>query len=263
MTNFSEHFKTEADCLTYLRELRWPNGNFKCPACNHTNGRSLRNRPLIECLSCGKQSSVTSGSIFHGHRVPLLKLFRICWDFESSIRKSASETAAELDLPYSTVWTWMHKLRNLLSENMLWRSDSEVHCSLFQKVLFRRSLESGNTILDLEPLAEGPKEEEEEEEEEEENRNFKANQPANTTLIASTINYLSKTFHGVSTKYLQRYLFQFSFNLGPTKGFETLLSACLISTPVTKKMITDYPSREWVVIPEFLQYSCPTFDPAT
>ena len=54
--------------------MKWPNG-FMCPHCGHDYGTALHCRELIECSHCHKQTSVMSGTLFHGSHLPLLKWF--------------------------------------------------------------------------------------------------------------------------------------------------------------------------------------------
>jgi hypothetical protein len=54
--------------------MKWPNG-FMCLHCCHDNGIDLHCRELTECSHCHKQTSVMSGTIFHGSHLPLLKWF--------------------------------------------------------------------------------------------------------------------------------------------------------------------------------------------
>ena len=59
-------FPDEKGCGGYLRRVRWPNGSV-CPYCGGVSAREEGNRPLLwGCRSCGKQTSLTSGTVMHG-----------------------------------------------------------------------------------------------------------------------------------------------------------------------------------------------------
>src|SRR5437879_13753317 len=74
LTELESNFSTEEACRAYLVRLRWPDG-FRCPRCGH--GRSWPVRGvLLECASCGCQTSVTGGTIFQDSGTPLLRWFR-------------------------------------------------------------------------------------------------------------------------------------------------------------------------------------------
>ena len=77
LQEFENYFSTEADCIKYLEQLRWPDG-FVCPHCNST-GYWQTKRDLYHCSQCGIQTSVTSGTIFHRTRKPLSLWFRAMW----------------------------------------------------------------------------------------------------------------------------------------------------------------------------------------
>lgn len=58
----------------YLIQLRWP-GGFQCPRCGHRKGWPVRGL-LVQCAACGRQTSVTAGTIFQDTRTPLTVWFR-------------------------------------------------------------------------------------------------------------------------------------------------------------------------------------------
>jgi transposase-like protein len=53
---------------------------FRCPECRGTHAWPVRARPtLFHCASCGRQTSVTAGTIFQDTRTPLPTWFRAMW----------------------------------------------------------------------------------------------------------------------------------------------------------------------------------------
>ena len=72
--DWQSQFGTDKDCLHYLTVMKWPNG-FICDACGHDKAYKLHARNLAQCCHCRKQISVTSGTLFHGTHIPLLKWF--------------------------------------------------------------------------------------------------------------------------------------------------------------------------------------------
>ncbi|MDI6730948.1 MAG: transposase, partial [Candidatus Altarchaeum sp.] len=74
---FLKQFRSEDDCWHYLFALRWPDG-FLCPDCNNGNFW-MTEKGLIHCTICEHQTSITSGTIFHGTRKPLILWFHIMW----------------------------------------------------------------------------------------------------------------------------------------------------------------------------------------
>ncbi|MCZ6539613.1 MAG: transposase, partial [Chloroflexi bacterium] len=74
LTEFEARFTSEAACREYLFGLRWPDG-FRCPSCGCGKSWPVR-KVLLQCAACGRQTSVTAGTIFQGTRSPLPLWFR-------------------------------------------------------------------------------------------------------------------------------------------------------------------------------------------
>ena len=114
---FMDRYRDEAACIAALAELRWPNG-FTCVGCAGRRAYQLAARPRVfECADCGRQHSVTAGTVFHRTRTPLRKWFAAAWLIGQDKRGvSALFLARELALRYDTAWLMAHKLRHGLSE---------------------------------------------------------------------------------------------------------------------------------------------------
>ena len=70
-TEFEARFPDDAACARYLAARRWP-GGFDYPCCDGREGWELRcERITWQCTSCGRQTSVTAGTIIHGSHVSL------------------------------------------------------------------------------------------------------------------------------------------------------------------------------------------------
>lgn len=112
---FLEQFKNEDDCWNYIYEIRWPNG-FVCPKCRERDKYWLTDHKLIHCSSCGHQTSVTGGTIFHGTRKPLLLWFHIMWWVVA--QKTGASVNNLMDFmgfgSYETAWSWLQKLRRAM-----------------------------------------------------------------------------------------------------------------------------------------------------
>lgn len=109
---FQDHFGTEKACLDYLFAQRWPDG-FICPRCGGTTSSFLQTRDMFQCCSCRYQASVTAGTIFHKHHLPLRTLFLAVYLFATNKRGiSALELQRKCDIKtYRTAWLLLHKLR--------------------------------------------------------------------------------------------------------------------------------------------------------
>lgn len=107
-------FSTEEACRAYLSQLRWPEG-FRCPRCGHGRSWSMA-RGLYECCACGRQTSVTAGTIFQDTRKPLALWFRAVWHVTSQ-KSGCSALGLQRVLglgSYDTAWAWLHKLRRAM-----------------------------------------------------------------------------------------------------------------------------------------------------
>ena len=112
---FESLFPDEAACRAYLMRLRWPRG-FRCPRCGSTKQPWLTERGLMHCGTCGRQASVTAGTVFEGTHKPLRSWFRAMW-FVTSQKHGASALGLKRVLElgsYETAWTWLHKLRRAM-----------------------------------------------------------------------------------------------------------------------------------------------------
>lgn len=106
-------FATEEACRTYLAQLRWPDG-FRCPRC--LADKAWRVRERWECAECGRQTSVTAGTIFQDTRVSLPVWFRAMW-WVTAQKNGASALGLQRVLglkKYETAWTMLHKLRRAM-----------------------------------------------------------------------------------------------------------------------------------------------------
>lgn len=73
-------------------------------------------RGLLRCRACGKQVSLTAGTIFEGTRKPLRLWFLAMW-FVTSQKNGVSALGLQRVLglgSYETAWTWLHKLRRAM-----------------------------------------------------------------------------------------------------------------------------------------------------
>jgi len=114
LAKFEERFGTELACLEYLAQMRWPDG-FICPKCQGRFGWQTK-RGLWHCQQCGRQTSVTAGTIFHGTHKPLTLWFRAMWHITSQ-KYGANALGLQRVLglgSYQTAWEWLHRLRRAM-----------------------------------------------------------------------------------------------------------------------------------------------------
>ena len=115
-TAFNKRFPDDAACARFLFEKRWPNG-FICPACSGQKAWELATKRFTyECAACGRQTSVTAGTVFHRSHLDLLTWFQAIYAVAShSNGISALQLQAQLGLgSYKTAWLMLQKLRRAM-----------------------------------------------------------------------------------------------------------------------------------------------------
>ena len=116
LQQFETLFPDEEACARHLVKLRWGNG-FVCPACGGTRGWELKgDRCLRECADCGRQTSVTAGTVMHRTHLPLKTWFlaaHIVATHSNGI--SALQLQAQLGIgSYKSAWLLLQKLRRAM-----------------------------------------------------------------------------------------------------------------------------------------------------
>jgi hypothetical protein len=108
-------FPDERACRGYLWQV-WPNG-FACAHCGGVSAGEEANRPLLwGCRSCRKQTSLTSGTVMHGTKLPLQY-----WFWEAYLVATHSNGISALELhkqlnlgSYKTAGLLLNKLRRAM-----------------------------------------------------------------------------------------------------------------------------------------------------
>jgi predicted RNA-binding Zn-ribbon protein involved in translation (DUF1610 family) len=116
LIEFQAEFGTEAACAAYLAQQRWPNG-FVCPACGSLRAWALKTKAhTYECADCGRQTSVTAGTILHDSKLPLTTWFLAAFLIAThSNGLSARQLQRLLGLgSYRTAWMLAGKLRRAM-----------------------------------------------------------------------------------------------------------------------------------------------------
>jgi len=109
---FQKEFRDETRCATFLFAQRWPEG-FICPGCGERRAVALKSRPrLYECLDCGRQTSLTAGTVMHRSKLPLTTWFWAAHLMAThSNGMSARQLEDQLGVTYKTAWLLTQKLR--------------------------------------------------------------------------------------------------------------------------------------------------------
>jgi predicted RNA-binding Zn-ribbon protein involved in translation (DUF1610 family) len=112
LSQFQEEFPDEASCAAFLSERRWSSG-FVCPGCGAQRSAALKSRAYTyECLDCGRQTSVISGTVMHRSKLPLTAWFWAAHLMSThSNGMSARQLEDQLGVTYKTAWLLTQKLR--------------------------------------------------------------------------------------------------------------------------------------------------------
>jgi transposase-like protein/predicted RNA-binding Zn-ribbon protein involved in translation (DUF1610 family) len=116
LPQFQRRFPDEAACADYLVSARWPNG-FRCPGCGGAKAWRLSTKAFTwECAGCGKQTSVTAGTVMHGSKLDLTLWFWAAYLMAThSNGISAVQLQSQLGIAsYKTAWLLCAKLRRAM-----------------------------------------------------------------------------------------------------------------------------------------------------
>jgi transposase-like protein len=115
IVEFQRRFADERACLEYLAASRWPDG-FCCPRCGCERAWELARRHLWECASCGRQTSVTAGTVLDNTRTPLALWFWAAYLMSTHTPGiSAAQLQRQLGIRrYETAWLIGQKLRRAM-----------------------------------------------------------------------------------------------------------------------------------------------------
>src|SRR5918994_4017085 len=109
---------SEDQAFATFRALRWheTQGEPVCPACGCCAVYEYRTRRLFKCKGCFRQFSVTSGTTFHGRKLPVRDYLMAIAIFANAAKGiSALQLGRDLDVSYKTAFVLAHKLREAMA----------------------------------------------------------------------------------------------------------------------------------------------------
>jgi transposase-like protein len=113
---------TDLEAETAFRNLRWAAGKAVCPHCECPTVYECR-RPngalRFRCKACRKDFSITSGTLFAHHKMPLQTYLAAVAIFVNEVKgKSALALSRDLGTQYKTAWVLAHKLREAMASEL-------------------------------------------------------------------------------------------------------------------------------------------------
>jgi transposase-like protein len=114
----------DADAEMTFRRIRWAdtNGEPLCPHCGSVDAydrRRFKGAPRFRCKGCKKDFSITAGTLFASHKLPLRCYLAAIAIFCNEVKgKSALALSRDLCVSYKCAFVLLHKLREAMAEEM-------------------------------------------------------------------------------------------------------------------------------------------------
>lgn len=114
----------DAEAEMAFRRVRWPetNGEPICPHCGGVDAydcRRLKGAPRFRCRACVKDFTITSGTLFSSHKLPLRCYLAAIAIFCNEVKgKSALAISRDLNVSYKCAFVLLHKLREAMAEEL-------------------------------------------------------------------------------------------------------------------------------------------------
>jgi transposase-like protein len=113
---WQKRFSSDQKCLNYLAEMRWP-GGFQCGHCGHDHGWYTSSLGRYECARCYRQSTITSGTLFHATKLPLTKWFwTIYWVSSDKGGISALRLSKLIGVSWRSAYRMLRVLRTVMGD---------------------------------------------------------------------------------------------------------------------------------------------------
>src|SRR6202165_3155440 len=114
----------DEDAEIAFRRIRWAHtdGQPVCPHCGGVDAydcRRLKGAPRFRCRACVKDFTITSGTLFASHRLPLRGYLAAIAIFCNEVKgKSALALSRDLNVSYKCAFVLLHKLREAMAEEL-------------------------------------------------------------------------------------------------------------------------------------------------
>lgn len=111
---------TDSQAFDVFKEVRWGAGDeVTCPACGTVGKHYFKaTRRQWQCKDCGHTFSITSGTIFAFHKLPLRVYLAAIAIYTNAVKGiSALQLSRDLGVQYKTAFVLAHKIRESLMEH--------------------------------------------------------------------------------------------------------------------------------------------------
>jgi hypothetical protein len=106
LLEWQNRFGNERACMRALAKVRWPQG-FHCPECGFKKYSYITTRKLYQCSQCRHQISVTTDTLFHSTKLPLVKWF---WAIYLNASDKGGVSALRLSKQIGVCWLTARKM---------------------------------------------------------------------------------------------------------------------------------------------------------
>lgn len=115
---------SEEEAEVTFRKVRWPETDGE-PVCVHCGGvdaydcRRPKGAPRFRCRACKRDFTITSGTLFASHKLPLRAYLAAVAIFCNEVKgKSALALSRDLGVSYKCAFVLLHKLREAMAEEL-------------------------------------------------------------------------------------------------------------------------------------------------
>lgn len=111
---------SEHEAVKVMKKLRWGEGkSVVCPRCHKRHeAYFIKTRNQWQCKDCNYRFSVTSGTMFAHHKLPLRDILFACSLFVNAVKGvSALQIARDLNIQYKTAFVLLHKIKEALASH--------------------------------------------------------------------------------------------------------------------------------------------------
>jgi len=108
---------SDEQARTAFRKVRWSetDGEPVCPVCGCCESYNLKTRQVYKRKGCGKQFSITSGTIFHSRKLAVRDILAAIAVFINGAKGySALQLSRDLSVDYKTAFVMLHKVREAI-----------------------------------------------------------------------------------------------------------------------------------------------------
>lgn len=111
---------SDAEAFDAFKQCRWEGGEPVCPKCGSVEVYTYAARRIFKCKGCASQFSVTSGTIFASHKLPLRDYLAAIALFVNGAKGvSMLQMSRDLNVQYKTAFVLCHKLREAMSAEQI------------------------------------------------------------------------------------------------------------------------------------------------